>query len=679
MLKRILRGFCPCVNCTQTREVSMQAMRKRASFVRLFALIAVLSLVAAACTGDTADPTTTTAGDPDVTTAPDETTPDTPDDTSPDDTTPPPSVGDLDTYTLGIFQDMTTDNLWSLYDTSGSTVWNSYVLDPSSGSAYTVALPGLELVPDLAAGELAPTVQDGDAWVGEIVLKDGLAWSDGEPLTASDVAFTWATAVEFALAANWADFVDAEVVDSVEAIDDTTVQVTFNTEPGLGLWGLGVGVPLMPVMPEHFWADVVEEARASDDPATTLVAASGADAPAVGPTQFSERQEGSFAATTANDTYHDAGVERESGGVTWTEGPFADNFNFPLYGGQEAAVLALAQGEVDFLLNPLGMQRGFQDQVLGNDDLTAIVNQVNGFRFVAFNHSRAPMSDSAFRDAVAVLINKEFVTESLLQNIPYPLYSILPEGNTAWYDEAVSDEIAESQLAGADDDTRRAEALSILTDAGYSWATPPGWNTAEGDSYSTTPEEGLAFTPGEGLIDPDGNTVEQIEMLTPTASYDPFRATFGNYISGVAIEMGIPILALPTDFNKIIDDVFETDDNNEYTSDFDMFILGYSLGNAAFPSFHGAFFGTGGGSNNTQYSNAELDALVVQFDATQDLDEARDILWEMERLIARDKPHIPLFDTPILEFYNNAVDFPFTETLSGLQFISGAQTTVAAR
>ncbi len=48
----------------------------------------------------------------------------------------------------------------------------------------------------------------------------------------------------------------------------------------------------------------------------------------------------------------------------------------------------------------------------------------------------------------------------------------------------------------------------------------------------------------------------------------------------------------------------------------------------------------------------------------------------MERIIARDKPHIPLFDTGILEFYNNRVQYPFTETLSGLQFLSGQQGAV---
>ena len=42
-----------------------------------------------------------------------------------------------------------------------------------------------------------------------------------------------------------------------------------------------------------------------------------------------------------------------------------------------------------------------------------------------------------------------------------------------------------------------------------------------------------------GLIGPDGVAIEQLEILTPTPGYDPLRATFGNYISGVAQEFGI--------------------------------------------------------------------------------------------------------------------------------------------
>jgi peptide/nickel transport system substrate-binding protein len=636
----------------------MTGLMEKASFVRLFVLVAVLALVAAACGTETASPTD--PGD-----SPDATGPaDTPE---PGETDEPGPGDDLDTYTLGIFQDVTTDNRWNMYDTSGNTVWNSYFLGPMDASAYTIMMPGIELQPVLADGELQPAVQDGDVWVGEITLRDDIQWSDGEPITASDFAFTWQTAVDFDLTANWADFVDSDIVTSVEAADDRTVRVTFNAEPGLAVWGPGTGVPLMPVMPEHFWADVVAAAADAEDPRTELIAASGVESPSSGSTVFSDRQEGSFAASVANENYFDQGAQLSSGGVNWTEGPFASQFQYPLYAGQEAAVLALAQGEVDFLLNPLGMQRGFQDQVADNDDLTAIVNPTNGFRFMAFNHARAPMSDAAFRDALTALIDKEFVTGNLLQGVAFPLYVILPEGNIAWYNEEAANQYAdEFGYRGLETNERRQIAIDLLTDAGYTWEVAP------------TIEEGT-FTAGQGLIGPDGNPVGQLELVTPTASYDPLRATFGNYISGVAQEMGINLVSIPTDFNKIVADVFALDADNNYTSDFDMFILGYSLGNAAFPTFHGSFFATGGDSNNTQYSSEEYDAASAAFDAAQTEEEAYEAMWEMERLIARDKPHVPLFDTGILEFYNNRVAYPFTETLSGLQFISGLPAAVTAR
>ncbi|HJS71980.1 MAG TPA: ABC transporter substrate-binding protein [Acidimicrobiia bacterium] len=596
--------------------------------------------------------------------------------------------GALDTYTMGIFEDVTTDNPWSYLDSSGSDVWVGYVLGPTLGAPYTINYPGLEPVPDMAAGELEPVVQEGDTWVGTITLRDDLIWSDGEPVTANDYVFTFETARDFGLTANWPDYLDAGTADApgpvtaVEAVDDQTIQFTFNAQPGLAIWGVGNGPPFMPVLPEHFWGPVVEEAAATATPRDTLIAASGVGAPSAGPTVFGEIQEGSFAASTANENYYDTGKEVTSGGVTYSIGPFAGDFNYPLYGGQEAAVLALAEGEVDLLLNPLGMQRGLRDQVEGNQELTAVVNPTNGYRFLAFNHARAPMSDPAFRDALTAMINKEYVTENLLQGAAFPLYVLLPEGNEAWYNADAAAEMAESGFADLDDDTRRATAIGMLTGAGYTWpeGQAPGWYDEAG-AYSAEPAEGFTYTAAAGdIIGPDGNPVQPLELMHPNAGYDPLRATFGGYIAGVAREIGIPLSSVPTDFGKIIDVVFEFDEATAtYTSPYDMFILGYSLGNPVFPTFHRSFFATGGDSNNTQYSNAEFDELANAFDAAATTEEAYDIMWQLEQLIARDKPHVPLFDTGILEFYNNRVEFPFTETLSGLQFLNGSPGTVAAR
>lgn len=649
--------------------------------LRLLALLAV-AMVVAACSDAAEDDTTTTAGGDDVTATARDDTPDT--------TAGAGGGGEggtPDTYTLGIFQEPTTDNPWSYYDSSGGDIWVQYVLGPTLGFPYGVDYPGLEVVPNLAAGDLEPTVQEGDNWVGTITLKEGLTWSDGEPITADDYVFTYETARDFGLKDNWVDVLDAATEDSsgvteVEAVDDVTIQFTFNAEPGLAIWGLGSGPPFMPILSEHFWAPIVEEAAGTESPRETLIAVSGVGQPAAGATVFGEIQEGSFAATTANENYWRTGETVESGDVSYKVGPFASNFSYPLYGGQEAATLALADGEVDLLLNPLGMQRGLRDQVANNEDLTAIVNPTNGYRFLAFNHARAPMSDSAFRDALTAMINKEHMTENLLQGAAFPLYVLLPEGNEAWYNEEVAAELSEQGYAGLEDEVRRATAIGLLTGAGYSWAEgeAPGWYDGDGN-YSAEPAEGFTYSAASGtIIGPDGETMEDLELIHPNAGYDPLRATSGGYIAGVARELGIPVNSVPTDFGRIIDIVFEFDvEEGVYTSPFDMFILGYSLGNPVFPTFHESFFGTGAGSNNTQYSSEEFDALVAEFGNASTVEEAYEAMWEMERLIARDKPHVPLFDTGILEFYNNRVEFPFTETLSGLQFLNGSPATVTFR
>ncbi len=117
-----------------------------------------------------------------------------------------------------------------------------------------------------------------------------------------------------------------------------------------------------------------------------------------------------------------------------------------------------------------------------------------------------------------------------------------------------------------------------------------------------------------------------------------------------------------------------------------MFILGWSLGDPAFPDFHKAFFYgpndslLNGGSNRGGYHSDEFDALAEQFDAAQNEEEAYEIIWQMEEILARDKPYVLLFDTGILEFYRQeTVAYPFTQTLSGIQFLSGMQELVAAR
>jgi peptide/nickel transport system substrate-binding protein len=146
---------------------------------------------------------------------------------------------------------------------------------------------------------------------------------------------------------------------------------------------------------------------------------------------------------------------------------------FSIYGSQDTAILALRQGDVDFVLNSLGFQRGLADQIRADPNLTVLENPTNGFRYLSFNTRRMPMNDCSFRQAVAVLIDKEFVTQTILQGVAFPLYAFVPEANAAWF----SDE-APQLGAGLSRADRTNLALEILQNAGYTWEgdVVPAWD-----------------------------------------------------------------------------------------------------------------------------------------------------------------------------------------------------------
>ena len=88
--------------------------------------------------------------------------------------------------------------------------------------------PDGNLVPALAAE--IPTIENGgvspDLTSITWKLRENLQWSNGSPLTAQDVAFTWRYCTDEATGCTASSaFTD---VDSVEALDDLTVQVTFH-------------------------------------------------------------------------------------------------------------------------------------------------------------------------------------------------------------------------------------------------------------------------------------------------------------------------------------------------------------------------------------------------------------------------------------------------------------------
>ena len=675
---------------------------------RLLCLFAALALVAAACGDDEEAPETTSApapettaaAAPETTAAPEvmeeepevmeeepevmEEEPDEPEEMEEEEEMEEPEAMPVGaTYRLGIFSAPTTDNPWAALDTEAE-IWNFYVI-PGQVSLYTYQGPTYTVVPGLAADISPPqVVADGDGYSVTVNLRSGPTWSDGSSVTAHDAVFTFNTIAKYnGLGGNFRSIwplardddpateedESSQGVSSVEALDDLTVKISFNFEPGLAIWPLSVGVAS--IFQEAFWGPIVD---ASPD-AETLYAASGLGAPNGSAFASAEWEPGAFWRNVATGAYWDTGsqykvfgsgaVEYTSDGATetwggtpggdvltdYTEGPFISETIYSIYSDQNTAVLALTEGEVDFLLNPLGLQAGLRNEVLAAPNLEVAVNEQNGFRYMAYNTRRFPMSETPFRQALACLIDKDFMANTVLGGTAISINSLVPPGNAYWYNPDLS-----APCAGQSSQERVESAVQILKAAGWTWDVEPVWDAGNRD----------VIPKGEGLRGPGGEVIEPLTLLAPGPGYDPMRATYSLFIEEWATDLGVPLAAEPTGFSVIVDKVFPPADPLGW----DMYILGWGL--TPFPDHVFDFFRSSadsalGGYNTPGYSNPAFDELAEQFDKVKTLGEARDLIHQADAIISEDLPYVTLFTTPLIEAYSNQLSFPYTTTLDGLQ------------
>ena len=591
-------------------------------------------------------------------------------------------------YKLGIFEDLTTTNYWA-YLGPDTTIWNSYVLSGGKPALYSLSDQRFDWIPSAATDFPTPVVEETAGgttlWTTEVVLKKGMKWSDGNDVTAEDFIFTAHTVRDLELSGNWSSSVDTEFFDHAEALDPYKLKIYFKQKPGLARWQFGLA--FMPILSKAFWEPVVEEAKKQGttvEQQRALYAHVPENEPSAGGYIFEKWENGAFAEKVKNPDHYFEGssiIQYSNGAYSeskpgvydfgaygdpegdkvldYTVGPFADNSIYSIFGNQETAVLALKKGDIDFMLNPLGLQRGLQEQLKGQAGLETLENANNGFRYLGFNMRHPPMNIKAFRQAVAILIDKEFLTSTVLQGVAIPMYTTVPEGNGFWYNPNVS--LIGKGLSRTE---RTEEAVKLLKDAGFTWEKEP-----------KVSENGTVEVEGKGLKLPNGDPMPDLEILSPSPGYDPLRSTFAIWIERWLNDMGIPAKAKLTDFNVIVEKIADPDG-------FDIWILGWGLSN--FPDYLEAFFHSrhaeGDGLNRGGYSNPEFDALAEQLLIETDLDAARDQVFKMQEFLADDLPYVVLFTTPLLESYrSDRLTFPYTGTLGGLQSTNGMTSAVVIK
>ena len=372
-----------------------------------------------------------------------------------------------------------------------------------------------------------------------------------------------------------------------------------------------------------------------------------------------EYSDGTWEMTTKNGEsiqIYGSGTGEET--LRFTQGPYVDHIIFSLYGNQAAAFLAMSNAEVDYVLNPLSLARGLREQAGYSEGVQTFVNPDNGIFYLGFNMRKMPFSLPEFREAVDILLDKEFVAGRVLQDSVFPAYSIVPPANGFWF----NDEIA-MPYKGLTRSERLSQAINVLEDAGWTWEKKPEWDLDD--------PEAANVKPGEGLRMPNGELVPEVEILGPGPAYDQARAAFNQFLTRWLQDLGVPAESELSGFNAIINPVFKE-------VDFDMYILGWNL--TIYPDYLCEFFHSendtaiSGNFNTAGFSNPDYDAKCDAFEEETDVQAAREQAKELQTILAEERPYIPLYYGQAVDLIRDTIELPYTDTLGGFGAVFGFQT-----
>lgn len=257
----------------------------------------------------------------------------------------------------------------------------------------------------------------------EAVLRDGLTFSDGQPVTAQDVAFTFGFLKE-----KEATYFRSTLV----SLSDVTAEgnrVRFTlTEPSASFVSQALGQ--VPILPKHVW----EAMEAPQDFRNTEPVGSG-------PWALGYWRQGQEISFTRRAEHFMA--------------PKADLLMIQ-FGSAEVLAAALRTGEIGVSLQPIVPTVVAEFANVPN--LRLIQTQSNGHMSARYNIRSEPFSHKALRQALAWAIPREQIIEDVLGGDAIAIATPLVPSNAFWSD-------ADLAVQGYDLDKARA----ILSDAGFTW------------------------------------------------------------------------------------------------------------------------------------------------------------------------------------------------------------------
>jgi peptide/nickel transport system substrate-binding protein len=429
-------------------------------------------------------------------------------------------------------------------------------------------------------------------------IRDGVKWSDGQPLTAKDVKFTF----EYLKANPTLPGTEGVVsilpfIASVDAPDDATAIFTFSQVNTPGLYDIAE----QNIVPEHIWKDVPDPATfANEDPVGS------------GPFNQVGAFEAQYYEVLKNPSY-------------WQEGkPYVDGFRFPAYPSNDAANLATLDGSVDIASN-----------FIPDVEKTYVSKDPDHFHYwfpptgavvhLYANTTRKPFDDPNVRKAISMAIDRAQIVKVAMYDYTHPADATgMSDVFNSWKDQ---DTVAAGTWTTMDVDAANA----LLDAAGLA---------KDGDTRKTA----------------DGKPMEyDINVVSGWSDWVSSCQIMAKNLADIGIKAKVQTY----DFSAWFDRVQKGDfDLSIGWSSQGATLVNFYRGSMS--KLTAKPVGEAGAENWHRFVSPEADALLEQFAATSNADEQKAIGAQLQKLYVDNAPAIPLFPGPQWAEFNTMrfTDYP---------------------
>jgi peptide/nickel transport system substrate-binding protein len=460
----------------------------------------------------------------------------------------------------------------------------------------------------------------GDNLQYTLKLRSGLRFSDGHPVDADDVLFTFRVYLDENVHATQRDLliIDGKPI-TVRKTDASTVVFQL-PKP----YGVGERIfDSLPILPRHLLEKPYTEGKLAG--AWTLGTPANQWA-GLGPFRLKEYVPGQRLVLERNPYYWKADAKGN-------RLPYLDDLDFIFVPSSDAQVLRFQSGETDVISR------------LGAENFSVLSRQQRGFtmtdagpgleyNFLFFNLNdlgeKAPpeivrkqkwFQEVKFRQAVSLAIDRESIVRLVYQGRGAALWGPVTPGNRRWLNTALAHPVRSLE-----------RARQLLKEAGFSLTNGPN---------------------GEDMLkDADGKPVE-ISILTSSSNAD--RTKMATLIQDDLKQTGMRVQVAPLEFRSLIDRVTQT-------KEYEVCLLGLVSGDADPNSDFNVWHSSGANHlwNPSQTHpatdwEAEIDRLMEQQHSAARFEQRKKFYDRVQEILADKQPMIFLASPDILTGAKNTI------------------------